>query len=235
MDASFGVQNSPYFNISPSSNFTNIQLWQAIKECQKEHPNNIYNLTNFFQGLKASEYVVTSKKDRFVAISAGMPNPHQFTHKLDFHLNRNMLSSFTDFTLMNGGTTTHIQAVLNDTIVYDDKDKYKVEAVNFFISRPNLLPIVALPIISFKLTIYIKSTGITPKLMFNEIKMLPDINMVLNLLEHWYLIDGNNKRLYFGQPEDEFQVVENTWGFLCSFSNIKTLLSKYIYKYSYIP
>ena len=129
-----------------------------------------------------------------------------------------MLSLFTDFVIVGAGTGTvnKIRVVLNDRIVYDEAKKYNTETVGFFLTRPNVLPVLTLPLLSFKLTILVAVAGApqkTPKLLYNEIKVKSDMNLAMNMLKNWYL-DDNVSKLFFKTYDDDHQLVDDTWDFL---------------------
>ena len=55
----FGKSESPYFNVSPSTTTMNIELYNALKAAR--NPDQIYNITNFFQRLSSNQYVLSVK------------------------------------------------------------------------------------------------------------------------------------------------------------------------------
>jgi len=215
--SSFGKSESPYFNtIPPTENYTNIELFKTLKTTVK--PAQVFNLTNFFKGLNANQYVSTVKRDSFIPIQN--PGGGEYTHKIDFQYNRNFLSLYTDFILSIPGKVNRITVLLNDCTVYDETHEITVETFGFFLSRPNVLPMVCQNLLKFKLTIWVWATQ-APKLIYTEIKTKPDITLILNILQQWYIKDGENTLCFY--DVDDPEIVDNTWEWLCNIPLINSL------------
>lgn len=215
---SFGKSESPYFNtIPPDNNYTNIELFKALKTTVK--PNHVFNLTNFFKALDTKQYVSTIKHGTFTPIQGS-----EYTHKIDFQYNRNFLSLFTDFILSVPGKVNRVTVMLNNSIVYDETHEMNVDTFGFFLSRPNVLPMMCQNILSFGLTILVSASQ-CPKLIYTEIKTKPDVTLILNILNRWYLKDGENV-LFFG-ASDTFEMIDDTWEWLYNIPKVESLVAIY--------
>lgn len=215
----FGKSESPYFNVSPSSTTMNIELYNALKTARV--PGHIYNITNFFQRLSSNQYVLHVKNDRFHEFKQKIFGEY-YTHKLDFHYNRNMLSLYTDFILSGIKNDTRIMVVMNGNVVYNHHTSGE-DIHSFFLTRPNVLPLITAPVLSFTLTIYLNTTAEKPKLIYSEIKTKPNINLVLNLLERWYLTDGKETLFITPPGHEDTTLVPDTWQYLLTIPIIDSL------------
>lgn len=184
-----------------------IKLYKSLKNYKLENPKKSHNIATFFRGLDSDSYTLNIKKEKFQPTSVD-----DYNYKIVFNLNKNWLSLYTDFILLDALTTDKILVECNGKHIYKESPVYMGENYGFLLSRPNLLPLISLPILKFELIIYIKSKNPNPKLLYTEIKPSPDIQAIFCLIKDWHIVVNSNT-IFFG---DEYETVNNIWDVLKS-------------------
>lgn len=211
--------------ISPNQT-QDFNIYKIIKKYKDDNEDNIYNMSNFFQQLSTDNYTLTVNKDKFHALKQFITiGDREYNYNINFNINRNWLSLYTDFILINAETVDRVAIICNNQIIYQKDFDYTNETKGFFLSRPNVLPLLTMPLLNFKMSIFIYSQSAKTRLLYSEIKIKPEkheLQSIICLLNKWYIvIDG--KKIFFYPEHTNCICIDNVWEILNNIPEVKLL------------